>query len=89
MVIGVSEPGPESSILSLTACSLPLLHNRSAGARFVAKWAVDRGTALGSSVLGEQGQLHILSMNHKSKDTASQVCHKTADISLLTVGELL
>ncbi|KAF3851367.1 hypothetical protein F7725_013139 [Dissostichus mawsoni] len=54
--MGVSEAGPEPSILSRTAWSLLVLHSWSAGARAVCALGVDRGTALGSSVLGQHGQ---------------------------------
>ena len=57
MVIGVSEAGPEPSILSWTALSLLVLHSRSAGARAGA--VVDRGTGLGSSILDPQGQQRL------------------------------
>lgn len=66
MVMGVSEPGPEPSIFSLTAWSLLVLHSWSAGARVVATFAVDRGTALGSSVLGQQGQPCLPAISDKS-----------------------
>lgn len=57
MVIGVSEAGPEPSILSLTALSLLVLHSWSAGARVGA--VVDIGTGLGSSILDPQGQQRL------------------------------
>ena len=57
--MGVSEAGPEPSILSLTALSLLVLHSWPAGLKVVATLAVERGTALGSSVLGKQGQLRL------------------------------
>lgn len=93
MVIGVREAGPEPSILSLTALSLPVLHRQSAWARTGTALAVERGTAWGSSVLGQQGhpRFPAMLMREIQKNTRtfknlpkiasqqkSQVCESTA-----------
>lgn len=70
MVLGATEARPEPSILSLTALSLLVLHSWSAGARVVASFTDDRGTALGSSVLGQQGQPRLPAINDKSNSEA-------------------
>ncbi len=69
MVIGVSEAGPEPSILSLTALSLLELHSWSAEAKVVASFG--RGTALGSSALGQQGQQCLPAIYDKTDDTCT------------------
>lgn len=80
--MGVSDAGPEPSILSLTALSLPVLHSWSAGARVVATFAVDRGITFGSSALGQQGHLPAISERSQTQKTPVKTKTATARSSL-------
>lgn len=75
MVMGVSDAGPEPSILSMTPLSLMVLHSWSAGVRVVTTFAVDRATALGSSVLGQQPHLPAINDMSNSEDTHTTLKH--------------
>lgn len=78
--MGVFEAGPEPSILSVTAWFLLVVHSWSAGARAATKFPGDRGTALGSSVREQQGQLLLPAIrDSNSHNTCTKQSHsKTA-----------
>lgn len=65
--MGVSDAGPEPSILSRTALSLLLAHRWSAGAKVVARLLIAKGIPLGSSALGQHGQADLPAIDDKSE----------------------